>query len=41
MVAAEGEVLRPLVLTLLWSAALLIVFTGPTLAGYRKASTLN
>ena len=39
--ATEGEVLRPLVLTLLWSAALLIVFTGPTLAGYRKASTLN
>lgn len=39
--ATEGSVARPLLLTLTWSAALLIVFTGPTLAGYRRAATLN
>ncbi|MFZ2241570.1 MAG: ABC transporter permease [Gordonia amarae] len=37
--ADAGPVWRPLVLTLLWSAALLVLFTGPTVAGYRRAAT--
>ena len=39
--ATEGSVARPLLLTLAWSAALLILFTGPTLVGYRRAATMN
>lgn len=37
--ADAGSAGRPLVLTSLWSAALLVMFTGPTVAGYRRAAT--
>lgn len=36
--ATGGAVAQPLLLTAAWSAALLLVFTGPTLTGYRRAA---
>lgn len=36
--ATGGELMQPLMLTTAWSAALLVLFTGPTLIGYRRAA---
>ncbi|MHC3002779.1 ABC transporter permease [Gordonia westfalica] len=36
--AAGGPIAEPLLLTIAWSAALLLIFTRPTLAGYRRAA---
>lgn len=36
--ATDGPLMGPLLLTSIWSAALLVVFTGPALIGYRRAA---
>ncbi|MXP19848.1 peptide ABC transporter permease [Gordonia sp. HNM0687] len=36
--ATGGALLQPLMLTSAWSAAVLVVFTGPALIGYRRAA---
>ncbi|MCR5978974.1 peptide ABC transporter permease [Gordonia jinghuaiqii] len=37
--ASGGPVALPLLLTAVWAAGLLAVFTGPTLSGYRRAAS--
>lgn len=37
--ATGGPIAHNLILTAIWAAALLIVFTGPALIGYRRAAT--
>lgn len=36
--ATGGAVAQPLLLTVAWAGALLLIFTGPTLSGYRRAA---